>query len=102
MDGTEKQVKWATDIRVIVLQGIDDRKAELTKSVELAQQRIAGGRDTNGTYQRGATDYQNRIGLLNEGRGLLENIDSAKWWIDNGRVSWQYSVMTVLHKDLQL
>lgn len=101
LEGSEKQVSWASDIRASVLSGIEQKRSEAAGAIEHARTKHpeyfekAGTRDMLDRYARLISD-------LTEAKSLLENEGSAKWWIDNGRSGLGYVVMAALKRDLAM
>lgn len=79
LDGSEKQVKWANDIRSGVLQRLDD----MAKSKELTLKRIER-QTTDKNFLREYRIRQEEAGKIREeGYKQYSQIGSAKMWIDN-------------------
>lgn len=74
MTGTEKQVKWAEDIRAEYVRKFDLLRDEYET---LAKRAIAAGKATEEIAQQGREKLEGQIAVA------LARTE-AKWWIDNG------------------
>ena len=80
MTGSEKQIKWAEDIRAELIPELDDLEAEL--------------KDVQANPESAKTDYyadDSHLLRLKHGDGVypaisaIRNCNNAKWFIDFGR-----------------
>ena len=78
LTGSEKQIKWAEDIRARCLDKFQDRIADLNGTIEEAIEIEDQEWEESLTKKRDAAM---------EVRGVLETVSSAAWWIDYGRSS---------------
>lgn len=72
LTGTEKQIKWAEDIRRNALDDLD--------SIIASAERAIGARAAKGKRTQMITDG---LMAINEARSVLETIDDAAWWIEH-------------------
>lgn len=95
MNGTEKQIAWATDIQSKVLNGrnaqINDgmyfNRKSLASKIAKREQKIANGKKTNIENLQG---MKAELEMFDEMISRVENCDSAKWFIENQSELFNY------------
>ena len=103
LEGSTKQVAWATDIRDSVLRSIEQKRAELIAQIAKIESRPADHpyAPQHPAIAEGLLQYKQTVSDLDEARELLENEASAKWWIEH-RGSTILAVTSALRRDLAM
>lgn len=82
MKGTEKQIKWANEI-----------KGEFLATMHTYLNNMIQKNATAPTEQIEKIKQQEKFAI-----SAAEKQDDAKWWIDNGRTHWQIVAKQLLNK----
>ncbi len=93
LQGTEKQVTWANDIRESAMASLNQKRDQMATMVTRHEAR--------GTAVQTIEPYRKLVADLDEAKALLSNESSAEWWIGH-RGSLGYLVMQVLRRDLPI
>ena len=103
LEGSEKQIAWAADIRTDLLAHIAQKSGSLADQVARIEARPEDHpyAPRHPTMAAGLNQYRQLFADLNEAAGLIENEGSAKWFIDH-RHGLGYAVMAVLKRDLAM
>jgi hypothetical protein len=88
MTGTEKQIKWAEDIRGANLAELDEILASAARCVAA---RAAKGKSTPGMSEA--------VAAVEAAIPALAAIDDAKWWIDHRDYNAKTNLGFATHSD---
>ena len=87
LNGSEKQIAWATDIREKMINGLCQPNGRvvtkgMSQHIELAQRAVDKSLETGRDPER----KQAKLNDLNKIMVAIENIDSAEWFISNQNI----------------
>lgn len=89
LNGSEKQIAWAKDIRENMLATLTELRDKEIRNLESARQKIAdheSGKKTSSSHDIRVARLQNRIDKAERLTAVVEKllqIDSAVWFIEN-------------------